>query len=78
MYDVYFVFKSMTASQQAMWELRKFGIDAALVRIPKQISPNGCGYGLVIDSAFRKNAIGILQNCGIPYTAIIPKTGSMV
>ena len=58
MYDYYFTFPTLTASQQALMILRRSGISADLVKIPLSGRGSGCtnGLGLISSSAIRAAA----------------------
>ncbi len=55
MQEYYVNYYSLTKAQSAKLTLQKRGVDAALLRTPKALQENGCGYTLKMsEQAFRK------------------------
>ncbi len=48
MYQYYFTFRSMTQAQRAVGLLRQAGIFPTLLRTPRAISSQGCGYSILV------------------------------
>ena len=68
-YDM--TFRSMTAAQQALFELSRAGIAARLIRTPKQISSTGCGYALRIGADSAQSAVLTLRQSGLGFERMI-------
>jgi hypothetical protein len=64
MYECFITFRSITAAQRGEYVLRQVGIRAALVRTPKTISRNGCGYSLQVSDAYCVQAVQELRMQG--------------
>lgn len=63
-------FHSMTAAQQALFELSRMGIAAQLQRAPKQISSMGCAYALRVGPESVHSAAAALRQSGKLYEHI--------
>lgn len=51
MYDYFFTFRSVTAAQGGAKRLEKAGIPAMMVRTPRNLQKQGCGYSLRVRAA---------------------------
>lgn len=67
MYDDYLTFRSLTSAQRALAACQTQGIRAELVRAPKDLSAQGCGYALRMDGPDLDRAILELRLWGIPF-----------
>ncbi len=65
MHQYCFTFRSVTAAQQGMGVLLRYGIRCELTRTPKSLSSYGCGYALWISLADGLKAAGKLRQYGI-------------
>lgn len=54
------VCRSLTHAQQIMHVLDKSGISTRVLRTPKNVDRDGCGYSVKIDANQKQNAINIL------------------
>lgn len=64
------LFRSLTAAQYVAKLLGKEGISAAIVRTPKNLATEGCGYAIKLNSNFLESAYNILMNSGARFTKI--------
>lgn len=70
MFDYYFTFRSVTYAQRAQQLLTGAHISSAMMRAPKAMSSKGCGYALRIRASAAAHAADVLQNGGVPYSAV--------
>lgn len=61
MYDVYFIFRSVTHGQAGRAALQRGRISARLIRSPGALSPEGCAYALVVRDRDRDRAAQLLR-----------------
>lgn len=52
MYEYYFTFGTVTAAQAAVRALDRDAVPNRLLRTPKEIQHQGCGYSIVIRSGY--------------------------
>ena len=68
---VYFItFRSVTPAQRGESLLRKSGFRCVLQRTPRWMQENGCGYCLRLETDWIREAIGLLENAGLPYRKV--------
>lgn len=60
-------FRSVTPAQRGESVLRKTGIDCAVLRTPKWMEEQGCGYSLRVRCLDIQQAIYILKSNNIPF-----------
>ena len=65
MYEYYFTFLSVTAAQRGMTDLLQRGIYAELVRTPRRVAENGCGYALKVKAGDGYGASSVLKLSGV-------------
>ena len=65
-----FTFRSITAAQLAAKSLDGYGIANALIRTPRQLGRNGCGYAVRISARRFSESLQILQQEGRRYNKI--------
>lgn len=70
MFDYYITFRSVTYAQRAQRLLAEEHIQNAMMRAPKAMSVKGCGYALRIRASAAAHAAAVLQNGGVPYSAV--------
>lgn len=70
MLDYYFTFRSMTAAQQAVMELKKSGLFASLLRAPRALSSMGCGYAVRVAFQNGSAAALVLRHTAADFTKI--------
>lgn len=68
MLDYYFTFRSMTAAQQAVMELKKSGLFASLLRAPRALSSMGCGYAVRVAFQNGSAAALVLRHASVAFT----------
>ena len=71
----YITFRSVTFAQQGEQLLQKKGIRCTLLRTPKWMEAQGCGYSLRLWTADMKPALGILRAAKIPFRKVYLQTG---
>lgn len=70
MYDYFFTFRSVTAAQNGAKRLEKAGISAVMVRTPRNLQKQGCGYSLRVRAAQYRTARQILSQEGTAFQRI--------
>ena len=70
MYDYYFTFRSGTAAQSGAKRLEKAGISATMVRTPRNLQKQGCGYSLRVRRAQFRTAQEILLQSGASFQKV--------
>ena len=61
MYDVYYIYRSVTHGQNGRAVLDRAGIPARLIRSPRELAPAGCAYALTLRSRDAARAERLLQ-----------------
>lgn len=57
----YFQCRSITYAQRASKFLRNHSIYVGIVKMPLNISPDGCGYSLKVSERYRVKAVNLLN-----------------
>lgn len=70
MYDYFFTFRSVTAAQGGARRLESAGIPAAIVRTPRNLQKQGCGYSLRIRAKQFSAAQQVLRQEGAAFQKI--------
>ena len=70
MYDYYFTFKSITGAQSGERLLVRNGVAVRLLRTPKHLSHNGCGYSLRVRGRDLAAALNLFYRGNVPYTRV--------
>lgn len=70
MYDYYFTFRSITGAQKGESVLIKNGIATKLLRTPKYLSQNGCGYCLRIRGRDLAGTLANFYRDQVPYSRV--------
>ena len=73
-YD-YFTFRSITRGQLALRELQEADVNAALLRTPKALTTEGCGYTVRVRAGEGDRAAGILARSDVPYQRRFRQSG---
>ncbi len=68
MNDCLFTFRSVTGAQRAARVLTNVGINAPMMRTPRALSENGCGYCLRIRDIHCVTAAELMRNAGTPFS----------
>ena len=63
-------FRSVTPAQRGENLLRKGGIACAIVRTPRVLAEQGCGYSLRVRQGQLKAAVELLRTKGIAYRKV--------
>ena len=58
--------RSLTYAQRGVRLLGAAGITATLLRTPREISSNGCGYGIKVSEKNLSKGVAALKNGNIP------------
>lgn len=66
----YVTFRSVTFAQQGERVLQKKGIRCTLLRTPKWMEAQGCGYSLRLWTADIRPALAVLQQEQVPFRKI--------
>lgn len=66
----YITFRSVTVAQRGEQALHKGGIRAALLRTPKWMEAQGCGYSLRIWTEDVQPAVALLREKGIAFRRV--------
>ena len=75
-YECYLTFRSVTAAQRGAYALERFGYVCPMVRSPREISGNGCGYSLLLSRADAWAAAGELARLGLPFSGLFCADGA--
>ena len=75
-YECYLTFRSVTAAQRGAYALERFGYVCPMVRSPREIAGNGCGYSLLLPRADARAAAGELDRLGLPHTGLYCARGA--
>lgn len=67
MNSYYFTFRSVTQAQNAVFVLKRYGIDGVLVSDPAALTQRGCGYAVQVKSRDGYRSAAILREEGIHY-----------
>jgi len=79
MYDYYFTFPTLTASQQAMMYLRTVGIVTDPVKVPLTASSGGCANGLGVGATRAASAAAALRRANLSPSKIFRRdNGAML
>ena len=70
MYDYFFTFRSVTAAQSGAKRLEKAGISATMVRTPRNLQKQGCGYSLRVPPGYGAAAMEQLKQSGVPFSRL--------
>lgn len=70
MTQYYFTFRSLTQAQTARRAAERRGIRASLLRTPRELSAQGCGYALAVKEETVRGAAATLTGAGISYEAL--------
>ena len=70
MYDYFFTFRSVTSAQGGAKRLEKAGIPAMMVRTPRNLQKQGCGYSLRIKTEDIIPVVELLRENGVPLRKI--------
>lgn len=70
----YITFRSVTTAQRGEQALSKAGIRANLLRTPKWMEAQGCGYSLRLWSDSVESAVSVLRNRGIAFRRVYEQT----
>ena len=70
MYDYFFTFRSATAAQGGAKRLEQAGIPAMMVRTPRNLQKQGCGYSLRVRAAQYRAAQQLLVQGGAGFQRI--------
>lgn len=73
MYEYYFTFRSVTAAQSAAKRLEQAGIAAAMLRTPRALQKQGCGYSLRVRAGQFSEARALLTRLSVPFQRIYGK-----
>ena len=65
MYDVYFIFRSVTYGQSGRAVLDRGQIPCRLIRSPRELAPSGCAYALTLRSRDAARAGQLLRREGL-------------
>ena len=66
----YITFRSVTFAQQGERSLQKHGIRCTLLRTPKWMEEQGCGYCLKLASSRTPEAVSLLRSSQIPFRKV--------
>ena len=66
----YITFRSVTYAQRGEKELQKYGVRAALLRTPKWMESQGCGYSLRIHTEDLLAVISLLREKGVIFRRV--------
>lgn len=77
MLDCYITFRSITRAQRGSALLENLGISHQLLRTPKSLAAQGCGYTLRTQRAFAYQAVQALRQNEIAYQRVytVSETG---
>lgn len=67
MNETLFSFRSVTAAMQGSRVLEQAGITSVILRLPKQLRGQGCGYGLKVRGAPAQRAEDELRRAHVEY-----------
>ena len=66
----YITFRSVTFAQRGEKILTAAGIRCSLLRTPRWMEEQGCGYCLRLGTDRIREAIGLLEGAGLPYRKV--------
>lgn len=75
MYERYYLQRSVTRGQRAREALSRGGLRSRLLRAPRAISPEGCGYALAVPEAEAARAEALMEGAGVPPEAVYRRLG---
>lgn len=58
--------RSLTYAQRGARALERAGITGTVSRVPKNISINGCAYGILVSARQKEKAVAVLTRGGLP------------
>ena len=70
MFEYYFTFRSITGAQRAENVLRQEGIPGRLLRAPKFLNLNGCGYAIRVRSTDGRRAASAFRAYRAEYSKV--------
>ena len=65
--------RSITYAQRTARALEKAGIRAVVIRLPKNISTDGCGYCVRVKEHGISEAVSVVRNAGLPPVRIFAR-----
>ena len=65
MYDVYYIYRSVTHGQMGQAALERNRIPSVLIRSPRELAPSGCAYALTLRSRDEPRAFRLLSGEGV-------------
>lgn len=72
----YITFRSVTYAQRGEKLMRREGLHCSLLRTPKWMEAQGCGYSLQLWTREAERAVGLLRENGIPFRKVyVQQTG---
>ncbi len=72
----YITFRSVTYAQRGEKLMRREGLHCSLLRTPKWMETQGCGYSLQLWATEAERAAALLRENGIPYRKVyVQRTG---
>jgi len=71
----FFTFRSVTRGQLALRYLQAADVHAALLRAPKALSAEGCGYAIRVRTADAARAAQIFEHNAVPYQRRFHQSG---
>ena len=73
MYEYYFTFYSVTQAQAAVRALDRESIPSKMMRTPKGLQNQGCGYSISVRSGFYIQAKDRLEGSRVPFHRVYCK-----
>lgn len=70
MYERYYLQRSVTRGQKAREALNRAGLRNRLLRAPRVLSPEGCGYALAVPETEAARAEALMERAGVPPEAV--------
>lgn len=67
MFDYIFTFRSLTGAQKARELLSAGNVFSSVMRAPKRLSAQGCGYVLRVSAANGRRALAVLRGGGASF-----------
>ena len=72
----YITFRSVTYAQRGEKLMRREGLHCSLLRTPKWMEAQGCGYSLQLWTREAERAVALLRENGIPFRKVyVQQTG---
>lgn len=66
----YITFRSVTAAQRGEKLMHRSGVRATLLRTPKWMESQGCGYSLRLWTDNVESAVALLREGGVPFRRV--------